>query len=202
MTAYLRTPIVLPFAAIITVALFVLMRSLIDIGPVPMIEADERIPVEMNVEVAPVEPRSGREFETVDPVDPPPPVQTSEVEPAVPDAGNPIENFAAPPVDEPVIGEFSGRIPIDGNPTPTVRVSPVYPSLMADREIEGQCTMMFDILPNGRTSNVRALDCTNRGFERASIRAVENWRYDPQIRNGEPVIYRGASTQLIYELET
>ncbi|WP_300528169.1 TonB family protein [Maricaulis sp.] len=200
MTAYLRTPLVLPAAAIITVALFLLMRSLIDIGPVPLIETDERVPVEMNVEVDPVEPRTGREFEIVDPVDPPPPVETSEVDRAVPDPVSPAENFTTPPIDDPVLEEFSGRIPVDGDPTPTVRVSPVYPTVLADRGVEGQCTMMFDIMPNGRTSNVRALDCTNRGFERASIRAVQNWRYDPQVRNGEPVIYRGATTQLIYEL--
>lgn len=202
MIAYMRTPLVLPFAAIITIALFLLMRSLIDIGPVPVIEAEETPPIEMNVEVDDREPDRGRVFEPVDAVEPPPPVPTSEVDPAVPDVGDPIENFTAPPIDEPVIETVGGRIPIDGDPVPTVRVSPVYPSDLAGRGVEGQCTIMFDIMPNGRTSNVRALNCTHRGFERGSIRAIENWRYDPQIRNGEPVIYRGASTQLIYELES
>jgi len=201
-TAYMRTPLVLPFAAIITVALFLLMRSLIDIGPVPVIEAEETPPIEMNVEVDDREPDRTPPLDAVEPVEPPPPVRTSEVEPAVPDAGNPVENFTAPPVDRPDLGDLSGPFRVDGDPTPTVRVNPVYPDIMAQRGIEGQCTMMFDIMPNGRTSNVRALNCTHRGFERASIRAIENWRYDPQIRNGEPVIYRGASTQLIYELES
>ena len=44
-------------------------------------------------------------------------------------------------------------------------------------------------------------DLASQAFERATINAVSRWRYDPQVRNGEPVMFRGATTQLVYSLD-
>ena len=110
-------------------------------------------------------------------------------------------NYEVPVIDSPTLSSTEVIFSRDGNPTPVVRINPSYPTLMAERGIEGQCDMIFDILPNGTTTNVRVLSCTNRAFERTSVRAVERWRYNPQVRNGQPITFQGARTQLLYALE-
>ena len=201
MNIALRTPLVLPLAAGMTVGLFLMMRALIDIGPVTFEEAAPDLQIEMNLEVPDAEARGGREMPEPEPIDPPPAVRPSPVDPAVPDQTASMENYDVPAIEPPRVTNTTGPIRLDGNPTPVVRINPVYPDNLAMRGIEGQCDMIFDILPNGTTSNVRVLSCSNRGFERASIRAIERWRYNPQVRNGAPTTYQGARTQLLYALE-
>lgn len=201
MNIALRTPLVLPLAAGVTVGLFLMMRALIDIGPVTFEEAAPDLQIEMNLEVPDAEARGGREMPEPEPIDPPPAVRPSPVDPAVPDQTASMENYDVPAIEPPRVTNTTGPIRLDGNPTPVVRINPVYPDNLAMRGVEGQCDMIFDILPNGTTSNVRVLSCSNRGFERASIRAIERWRYNPQVRNGAPTTYQGARTQLLYALE-
>lgn len=201
MNIALRTPLVLPLAAGVTVGLFLMMRALIDIGPVTFEEAAPDLQIEMNLEVPDAEARGGREMPEPEPIDPPPAVRPSPVDPAVPDQTASMENYDVPAIEPPRVTNTTGPIRLDGNPTPVVRINPVYPDTLAMRGIEGQCDMIFDILPNGTTTNVRVLSCSNRGFERASIRAIERWRYNPQVRNGAPTTYQGARTQLLYALE-
>jgi len=197
----LRTPLVLPLAAGATVGLFLMMRALIDIGPVTFEEAAPDLQIEMNLEVPDAEARGGREMPEPEPIAPPPAVRPSPVDPAVPDQTASMENYDVPAIEPPRVTNTTGPIRLDGNPTPVVRINPVYPDILAMRGVEGQCDMIFDILPNGTTTNVRVLSCSNRGFERASIRAIERWRYNPQVRNGAPTTYQGARTQLLYALE-
>ena len=201
MNIALRTPLVLPLAAGVTVGLFLMMRALIDIGPVTFEEAAPDLQIEMNLEVPDAEARGSREMPEPEPIDPPPAVRPSPVDPAVPDQTASMENYDVPAIEPPRVTNTTGPIRLDGNPTPVVRINPVYPDILAMRGVEGQCDMIFDILPNGTTTNVRVLSCSNRGFERASIRAIERWRYNPQVRNGAPTTYQGARTQLLYALE-
>lgn len=201
MNTALRTPLVLPLAAGATVGLFLLMRALIDIGPVVFEEAPPELRVEMNLEVEPYNHTRHREFIEPEAIDPPPAVRPTPVDPAVPDETASMVNYDVPTIDPPVVRNTSGPIRVDGDPTPVVRINPAYPTNLAQRGIEGQCDMIFDILPNGTTANVRALSCSNRGFERASVSAIQRWRYNPQVRNGQPITYQGARTQLLYSLD-
>jgi len=197
----LRTPLVLPLAAGATVGLFLMMRALIDIGPVVFEEAPPELDIVMNLEVPDAEVRTPRPMPDAETIDPPPAVRPSEVERAVPDSTAMTTNYEVPAIDSPTLSSTEVNFSRDGNPTPVVRINPSYPTLMAERGIEGQCDMIFDILPNGTTTNVRVLSCTNRAFERTSVRAVERWRYNPQFRNGQPITFQGARTQLLYALE-
>ncbi|MBR9824838.1 MAG: TonB family protein [Alphaproteobacteria bacterium] len=196
-----RTPIVLPLAAAVTAGLFVMMRSLIDIGPVVFEDIVERPPVEINVVEPDTEPRHTLEMEIPEPLAMPDLPDVSPVEPAVPDGQGPGLIAQLPEPSRDGISIDARPVATDGNPIPVVRINPSYPPRLAERGVEGQCDMLFDIMPDGTTANVRALTCTNTGFERASIQAVQNWRYSPFMRNGEPEVYRGATTQLIYRME-
>lgn len=201
MNTALRTPLVLPLAAGVTVGLFLMMRALIDIGPVVFEEAPPDLEVVMNFEVDPATPERGRDFIEPEPIDPPPAVRPSEVEPAVIEHTSTMGQYNVPAIDPPEVRNTAGPIRVDGDPSPVLRISPVYPGTLADRGIEGQCDLIFDILPNGTTANVRVLSCSNRGFERASVSAIQRWRYNPQVRDGAPITYRGARTQLLYSLD-
>ena len=200
-SAALRMPAILPLAAIITVGLFLLMRALIDIGPVGFTDAPERPPVEINFDIVEAEPDRRRDMEITDMPEPPLPPDTSPVDRAVVDGEIMGSGVQLPPAELTNIEVDPRPVATDGNPIPVVRINPGYPSHLISRGVEGQGSLIFDIMPNGTTANVRVLTCTKTGFERASVQAVERWRYSPQMRNGQPEVYRGATTQLIYRIE-
>lgn len=197
----LRVPLILPVAAIITVVLFLMMRQLIDIGPVnPVAETD---PPDVVIKFEPIDTLPDRtpDMILVDPVAPPP------TRPAIETSTGPIDSLTSistqvlPPVHRAEIIGSDGIVIAQRDPAPVVRVQPVYPIRAAERLLEGQCTLLFDITPQGTTANVRTLNCSSSLFESASVNAVARWRYSPQIEEGEPVMYRGVTTQLVFRLD-
>lgn len=201
MTSMLRTPLVLPVAGAVTVGLFLMMRGLIDIGPVEPEPEREPLQVEIRFDVTEVEAEP-----TVSPIDipeveAPPPVERIEVQRGAPDEGFMDAVYEVRTI-EPGEVEMSSNANVarDGNPIPLIRIEPAYPDIASRRGLEGQCTMVFDITPEGMTANVRVLTCTNTAFERSSINAVMRWRYSPQVLEGMPTVYRGATTQLVYRM--
>ena len=58
---------------------------------------------------------------------------------------------------------------------------PNVPELAWKNKINGWVLVAFNVLPNGRTSNIRVLDANPRGiFEEKVIAAVEDWLYSVQ----------------------
>lgn len=195
----LRASVILPVAGAITIGLFLVMRGLIDIGDVRPDPAVERPAVQ--IRFAPPEAQIEREFPEPPAAVAPP--RRAELTPAGrADTGgmDGIAPYALPPIEAAHIVPTSGLVPPDQAPMPIVRIDPVYPASAERRGLEGQCTVIFDITPQGSTTNVRALNCTSTQFERASVNAVSGWRYNPQVRDGQPVMFRGATTQLRYTL--
>ena len=197
---HVRMPAVLPVAGAVTVGLFILMNHLIDIGDVRP-EPERELPdVQINFDVVPYDPEPRIGMEDIPDVEaPPPPVRLNVPRSAV-DAVPAVESWALPDIGPIEIRAGSGLAAIDRTPMPRVRIDPAYPPGALNRGQEGACTMVFDITPLGTTANVRVLSCTSGAFERASINAISRWRYDPQIRDGQPVMFRGATTQLVYSL--
>ncbi|WP_291842169.1 energy transducer TonB [Maricaulis sp.] len=197
----LRTPIVLPVAAAITVGLFLLMRDLI---AVPMVERVQEVETpRFSINEVPEDDLPDVRVQIVDipAVEPPPPLERLPVDRAVPtDPGAGISH-ALPPVEPPVLNNRDGLTRVDGNPVPIVRIEPVYPAREAERGNSGSCTVIFDITPDGSTTNIRALSCDSGAFERATVTAVSRWRYNPQVENGQPVLFQGATTRLDYRLD-
>lgn len=201
MTAIMRTPLVLPVAASITVGLFLVMRSLIDIGEVRPEPVADPPRVEIRFDVPDEPPTRGLDIEEIPAVEPPPAperIPTNTVAPAPDGDGFVLAELPAGRGEIEIAQ--TGPLSVDGSPTPVVRVEPVYPARAASRDLEGQCTIIFDITPQGRTANVRVMSCTNRAFEQASINAIQRWRYNPQVSGGDAVMFRGATTQLVYRL--
>ncbi|MHA6289242.1 energy transducer TonB [Maricaulis sp. CAU 1757] len=197
-SSMLRLPVILPVAGLVTLALFMLMRQLIDIGDVTPETRVERPRIE--IQFAPADREIIRE--PVQPViDPTPPPPSEFVRSVSPQPGTGGAEFAATAVPVPTGPSGFQPAAVAHEPIPRIRVGPSYPLRALERGLEGQCTIIFDILPDGTTTNIRPLSCTSTLFERSSMNAVADWRYDPQIRDGRPVMYRGATTQLRYALE-
>jgi TonB family protein len=77
----------------------------------------------------------------------------------------------------------------------TREVQPVYPKDAAKFGDEGWVEMEFTISPTGKPENIKVTNARpRRVFEQAAMTALSQWRYEPIVRNGEPVAQRARLT--------
>lgn len=128
---------------------------------------------------------------------PPPPVISREK------AARPTERIASldgaiPKFDPPTIdpGNFV-VIVSDRQAQPLVRI----PGIMPPRaEKSGHCKVRFDVSPEGSPFNIVATYCTQGLFERATIKSVQKWKFNPKIVNGRAVTMTGVENKVSYHL--
>ena len=90
----------------------------------------------------------------------------------------------------------------DADVVPIVRVNPQYPIRAAEQGIEGWVELMFTISATGAVVDpVVTAAHPGRIFDRAAIRAVSRWKYNPKIEDGEPVERPGVTVRLRFHLE-
>jgi periplasmic protein TonB len=90
----------------------------------------------------------------------------------------------------------------DRGPVPQVRIDPDYPPQAKDRGIEGWVTFKFTVTKEGRVKDVVIVDSKPRGmWDRETIRAVNNWRYQPALKDGKPIETAGMMVTYRYELD-
>ena len=84
--------------------------------------------------------------------------------------------------------ETGGGIQIARELTPLVRVPPQYPERARAKLIEGYVTIRFTVTENGAVADPEVIAAEPPGyFERAAIRAILRWKYQPQLSDGKPV---------------
>jgi protein TonB len=89
----------------------------------------------------------------------------------------------------------------DRDIVPLVRVDPDYPPRARQRGIEGYVDLMFTIGPVGTVENVKVIGASPPSvFDRAALRAVRRWRYNPKIVDGKAVPREGVKVRLRFEL--
>ena len=203
MASLIRLFVGLPIAAVITFLLFMLMQRLILTDEVVIEEAGDELRISISEEVEDLQVRQ-REvtMDDVNDVEPPPP--PPQIERQVAEAPSEDMNTIAgeiPEFDAPDLGSGDVSFDVsDRDAQPMVRIPPQYPPRAAERGMEGYCLMQFDVTPDGTPTNIVAVDCSSSLFERSSVRAVERWRYEPKIQNGNAVWRRGVQTRLDYQL--
>jgi len=204
MGSIFRLVIGVPIAIVVTFALFMLMRTLIFVDEAPLEEESTTYRFDINPQVEQVDARArDTSIDDVQDVDPPPP--PPQVERQASDLPSEslstivgsIPDFDAPDLNS---GNVSFNIS-DRNAQPLVRIPPQYPPRAAERGVEGFCEMEFNVSPDGTPVQIRALECSSSMFERASIRAVERWRYSPRIVDGVAQTRTGVRTRLDYQLD-
>jgi len=204
MASIIRLLVGVPVAATITFLLFMLMQRLILTDEVVIEEAGDDLRISISEEVEDLQVRQ-REvtMDDVSEVEPPPP--PPQIERQVAEA--PAEDLSTiageiPEFDAPDLGSGDVSFDVsDRDAQPMVRIPPQYPPRAAERGTEGYCTVQFDVTPDGTPTNIEAIDCSSSLFERSTVRAVERWRYEPKIENGNAVWRRGVQTRLDYRLD-
>ena len=203
MASIIRLLIGVPIAGAITFMLFQLMITLIFTDEVTLEEPGEELRISISEEVEDVEVRQRDvtldDVQQVDPPPPPPQIERQAAEQPNEDmstVGGELPEFESPQMS----GDNVNFDVSDRDAQPMVRIPPQYPPRAAERGTEGQCTVTFDVTPDGTPTNIRATQCDSM-FERATIRAVERWRYEPKVQDGNAVWRRGVVTQLDYRLD-
>jgi len=93
------------------------------------------------------------------------------------EAGAPLAGAAAAPGEE----RLSGG-------TPLIVTQPDFPRRARVKGIEGAVTVEFTVTATGRVSDPRIVAAEPRGvFDRAVLKTVEDWRFEPFRRNGAAV---------------
>jgi protein TonB len=107
-----------------------------------------------------------------------------EPEPAPPPAPTPQPAVATPPPAP--VGET--------RPARVLRqVQPNFPPEAARRRQEGWVELSFTIGVDGRVSNVTVVGAQPpRAFDREAISAMQQWTFEPALRDGQPIPSRGA----------
>ena len=80
-------------------------------------------------------------------------------------------------------------IRIGGGITPPAKiqdVSPVYPPEAQTTRVQGLVVMEITIGPTGEVTDVEVLESVPE-LDEAAVAAVEQWRYEPTLVDGEPV---------------
>lgn len=79
------------------------------------------------------------------------------------------------------VAEFAQVVPL-------VRIPPRYPRTAARRGIEGVVKLAFTISKQGRVLNPYVLSSNPAGvFDKAAIRAIIKWKFNPKIVDGKPI---------------
>jgi TonB family protein len=77
-----------------------------------------------------------------------------------------------------------------------------FPSSEADAGIEGWVEVSYVIKPDGTVGETIIENSSGRkAFERATIRSIKNWRYEPATMNGEPIEQCHTRVRIMFTLE-
>jgi protein TonB len=89
----------------------------------------------------------------------------------------------------------------DGDAVPMVRVPPQYPERAAQRGIEGRVLIEFTISKSGSVKDPKVIAYEpSKIFNRAAIKAVSQWKYNPKIEDGKPVEQKGIRISIPFRL--
>ncbi len=207
-----RLPISFSLAAFTTVALFWFLGVLVSVDP-----TGRWIHVTRDIDIVRV-PVPDPDPIRIPPVKPPivkpqlpPEVPTVTVDPQLVIPGADPKKFLPPGVGtgegeihpptggEVGLGKDSGS---DRGAIPQVRIEPDYPQQAKVRGIEGWVTFRFTVATDGSVKDVEIVDAQPpHVWDRATIRAVSSWKYQPAVKDGVPVEQVGMMATYRFELE-
>lgn len=79
---------------------------------------------------------------------------------------------------------------------------PVYPPAAKAAGVEGAVVIRYSVAADGRVVNARVESADPEGvFEEAALKAVRSWRYNPAVRDGEPVALDNVLSTVRFKLD-
>ncbi len=189
-------------ASVVTFGLFYLTQSLIIVEG-RLDESDvakvvDFVRVKRAEEVKQKE-RKVPEKQQVDDEPPPPDIQfdsSSDLDSGGISIGGAVEAS----IDLSGVGNFT-MASADGDAVPMVRVPPQYPERAMQRGIEGRVLVEFTISKSGSVKDARVIAYEpSKIFNKAALKAVRQWKYNPKIENGKPVERPGIQVAFPFRL--
>jgi protein TonB len=89
----------------------------------------------------------------------------------------------------------------DREPLPLVRVEPEYPPQARQRRLEGWVQVRFTISTAGSVKDATVVKSSHALFERYAVQAVNKWKYQPQLRGGQPTEAPGQQVVVRFRME-
>lgn len=112
-------------------------------------------------------------------------------------AGTEVPVVAPPSSGKPPIGAYSNDMPI-----PTMLVQPAYPASAANKGLEGYVDVQFDVAATGATDNIVVIASVPPGvFDRETMKAVKRWKFNPVIKDGKAIVYKGVVQRVHFEMQ-
>lgn len=86
---------------------------------------------------------------------------------------------------------------------PVHKAPPAYPRRALDSRIEGDCTVVYTVTPEGRVSKPSVVEeaCDDPIFIRPSLQAASAFRYQPRIVNGRAVAVHDVRNTFRYRIQ-
>ncbi len=129
---------------------------------------------------------------------PPPPPRIEQVDATEPTVEIVSLDGGIPDFEMPDINQQDFVITVsDREVQPLVRISPIMPPRA---EKSGHCRVRFDVSAEGAPYNVVATSCTQPLFERATLKSVQKWKFNPKVVNGRNVAMTGVENKVTYRL--
>lgn len=188
---------------VVASALFFGMSRLVAFSTVRLEDTKDRRPIEfVRLKREPKEVEKKDVLPQRQKVEPPPSAPPT----STPESGGPSAvaldiSMPSAKTDVKLDGKLSAGTVQDREAVPKFRARPVYPPGAAERGIEGYVTIGFTISPRGTVTDMRVIDSKPPGqFDRAALKALQRWRYDPKLVDGKPVARPNQKVTLKFEL--
>lgn len=188
-------------ATLLTAGIFLFMRYLISPQNPPALEetpgVDIQITRDKREETSEREQRQlPKEPEKTPP--PPPPAKAQERVSLDQGEGGYEHDWTAWKTD----GAQQMPMDTDRRAMPVVRIPPQYPERALRRNIEGWVLLEFTITATGSVEDIRVIDAEPPNvFDRESRRALQGWKYQPKMVNGQPVPQTGMRDMIVFKIQ-
>lgn len=88
------------------------------------------------------------------------------------------------------------------NAEPLERIAPKYPTRAARKNMEGWVRLSYVVDVEGKVKDIIVHDSSgNKSFEKASIRAIEQWVYSPATKDGKPIEQCNSKVQMDFKMQ-
>ncbi len=84
---------------------------------------------------------------------------------------------------------------------PISKAAPEYPQRALDKNLQGQCTVSYNVDTQGRVQDPQVLGDCHPLFARPSLQAAKGFRYEPRIIEGRAVMVSGVKNTFHYRIE-
>ncbi len=199
MTPKARLIASLPIAVLVTIALFLTLAALIRQQGEVQLSEDRSVDINVTRQIKETRTDANLEFKrpVLDQPPPPPPV-THDVSfrPTVTGQLGELPDFSKTDLN------IGAAFNPDRDAQPLVRIPPQYPSRCQNRAANFEYVLVqFDVTPEGSVVNAEVLDASNACFNRAALRSVERWKFQPKVVDNKAQPRRGVQTQITFQLE-